>query len=128
MNEKNNNPRIQDLIEDYEKIHPSNIRNIKENQTREFALDLVIKIYENKDIIDLNIGKFSKKRRLERIDILTLSILRLGICQFIYFKDIPPKVVIDECVALSKLYEEDEKTPSFINGILDKFFHEKITV
>ena len=58
---------------------------------------------------------------------ITLSILRLGICQFIYFKDIPPKVVINECVSLSKLYEEDEKTPSFINGILDSIFHEKIT-
>ncbi len=122
------NSSIDDLLKDYEKIHPSDKKDLKSRKIREFALSLVIKIYENKEIIDLDIENFSKKRRLERIDILTLSILRLGICQFVYFKEIPPKVVIDECVSLSKLYEEDEKTPSFINGILDKFFHEKITV
>lgn len=127
MDEKIKDNSIDDLIQDYEIIHPCSTRE-KKILIREFALILVTKIYENKDIIDINIEKYSKKRRLERIDFLTLSVLRLGICQFLYFKDIPPKVVIDECVALSKLYEEDEKTPSFINGILDKFFHEKIAV
>jgi len=118
---------INDLIKDYGKIHPYDTKDLKLNKSREFALSLIFKIYENKEDIDFNIEKYSKNRRLERIDIITLCILRLGICQFIFFKDIPPKVVINESVALSKLYEEDEKTPSFINGILDKIFHEKIT-
>ena len=60
------------MIEDYEKIHPSDIGNIKANQAREFALNLVIKIYENKGIIDLNIEKFSKRlvllRCLDKLD------------------------------------------------------------
>ena len=121
------NVTIESIVKDYEKIHPCDSADIRSSQIREFALSLVREISDNKEDIDKKIDKYSKNRRIERIDVITLSILRLGICQFDCFKDIPPKVVINECVSLSKLYEEDEKTPSFINGILDSIFHEKIT-
>ena len=125
--QNSSNFTIESIVNDYEKIHPCDSADIRSSQIREFALSLVREISDNKEDIDKKIDKYSKNRRIERIDVITLSILRLGICQFIYFKDIPPKVVINECVSLSKLYEEDEKTPSFINGILDSIFHEKIT-
>ena len=121
------NVTIESIVNDYEKIHPCDTVDIRSSQIREFALSLVREIHDNKEYIDKKIEKYSKNRRIERIDVITLSILRLGICQFVYFKDIPPKVVINECISLSKLYEENEKTPSFINGILDSIFHEKIT-
>ena len=53
-----------------------------------------------------------------RIAILDKLILRLAICEFLYFGDIPPKVSIDEAIEISKKYST-EKSGKFINGILD---------
>ena len=127
---------IEDLVEKYETIHPCNKSSERQRKTRDYALKIVSKVYDNKREIDKDIIKFSKIR-IQRIDIITLCILRLGICQFAYFNDIPSdikaNVIISECVKWSKIYEEDVSTtgwsnggPSFINGILDRIFHEKI--
>ena len=53
-----------------------------------------------------------------RIAILDKLILRMAICEFIFFEDIPPKVSIDEAIEISKKYSTD-KSGKFINGILD---------
>ena len=44
--------------------------------------------------------------------------MRMAICEFLYFDDIPPKVSIDEAIEVSKKYST-EKSGHFINGILD---------
>ncbi len=53
-----------------------------------------------------------------RIAIIDKLILRLAICEFLYFEDIPPKVTIDEAIEISKKYST-AKSGQFINGILD---------
>ncbi len=53
-----------------------------------------------------------------RIAILDKLILRLAICEFLYFEDIPPKVSIDEAIEIAKKYST-VKSGQFINGILD---------
>jgi len=68
------------------------------------------------------IDDFIKQKALNwdfsRIAILDKLILRLAICEFLYFEDIPPKVSIDEAIEISKKYST-EKSGKFINGILD---------
>lgn len=54
--------------------------------------------------------------RLTQIDIL---LLKLAICEFLYFPTIPTRVTINEYIEIAKVYS----TPSsknFINGVLDK--------
>lgn len=53
-----------------------------------------------------------------RIAIIDKLILRIAICEFLYFEDIPPKVTIDEAIEISKKYST-AKSGQFINGILD---------
>jgi transcription antitermination protein NusB len=45
-------------------------------------------------------------------------ILRMAICELLYFKDIPPKVTIDEAIELAKLFSTDGSA-QFVNGVLD---------
>jgi len=53
-----------------------------------------------------------------RIAILDKLILRMAICEFLYFDDIPPKVSIDEAIEIAKKFST-EKSGRFVNGILD---------
>jgi N utilization substance protein B len=42
----------------------------------------------------------------------------MGICELLYFRDIPPKVSMNEAIELAKLFST-EKSGQFINGVLD---------
>ncbi|MBM6839188.1 N utilization substance protein B, partial [Clostridium saudiense] len=50
-----------------------------------------------------------------------LTILRLAVGEMLYVEDVPEKVAINEAIELTKKYS-DEKSVSFINGVLDKAF------
>jgi len=54
----------------------------------------------------------------DRIAVIDKLIMRMCICEFLCFQDIPPKVSIDEALEISKEYST-EKSSVFINGILD---------
>ena len=47
------------------------------------------------------------------------DILRIAICELVYVKDAPLKVIIDEAVELAKKYSTEDSA-SFVNGILGK--------
>ena len=49
------------------------------------------------------------------------NILRVGVFEILFMKDIPPKVSIDEAVELGKKYGTEE-SGAFINGILDNIY------
>lgn len=53
-----------------------------------------------------------------RVAMIDRLLLRIAICEFIYFDDIPPKVTIDEAIEIAKKYST-ENSGRFINGILD---------
>ena len=87
-------------------------------ETQSFAsklLDLTIKHMQKTDEM---IKVKALNWDFERIAILDKLILRLAICEFLYFRDIPPKVSIDEAIEIAKKYST-EKSGKFINGILD---------
>jgi N utilization substance protein B len=47
-----------------------------------------------------------------------MILLRLGICEFLYFETIPTKVTINEYIDLAKSYST-QQSGQFVNGILD---------
>ena len=55
---------------------------------------------------------------LSRIALVDRLLLRLALCEFQYFEDIPPKVTINEAIDIGKRFSTDN-SGSFINGILD---------
>jgi N utilization substance protein B len=59
----------------------------------------------------------------DRIAALDMIMLRMGICEFLYFETIPTKVTINEYIDLAKSYST-QQSGQFINGILDSIHKE----
>ena len=94
-----------------------------EDHTIEFCTRLIEKTYEHYDEFDTVIKIKALNWDFKRIAIIDLIILRMAMCEFLYFDDIPPKVSIDEAIEISKKYST-EKSGKFINGILDSVLSE----
>ena len=54
----------------------------------------------------------------ERIATLDMILMEMGVCEFLYFETIPPKVTINEYIDLAKEYSTPQ-SGHFVNGILD---------
>jgi N utilization substance protein B len=54
----------------------------------------------------------------ERIATLDMILMEMGVCEFLYFETIPPKVTINEYIDLAKEYSTPQ-SGQFVNGILD---------
>lgn len=57
--------------------------------------------------------------KLERIDYVLRCILRLGLTELMFFKEIPVNVIFNEYIEISKAFFENSET-SFINGLLNE--------
>ena len=89
-----------------------------ETASDEFSKKLFVTAAENLTAIDEIIEQNAKGWKLERISKMTLSILRLCVCEMKYFDDIPSAVSMNEAVELAKIYDGDD-APAFINGIVN---------
>lgn len=75
-----------------------------------------------KELNDL-ILKYAPEWPLKQINIIDRNILRIGIYELKYSKEIPPKVAINESIELSKNYGSDNSS-KFINGVLGSIYKE----
>ncbi|MDM0451954.1 transcription antitermination factor NusB [Clostridium perfringens] len=78
-------------------------------------------IEENKEKLDSLIESQLVKWKLNRISKVNLSILRISTYEILFAEDVPGKVSINEAIELCKKYS-DNKSISFINGVLDKVY------
>ncbi len=59
----------------------------------------------------------------DRIAALDLILLKMGVCEFLYFETIPTKVTINEYIDLAKAYSTPQ-SGQFVNGMLDNIHKE----
>lgn len=90
-----------------------------DDKEREYIIDATINIKENLEYIDKFIETYSEGWNIKRIARVDLAILRIGIYEILYRKDIPIEVTINEAIEIAKKYSTDESF-KFINGILGK--------
>ena len=83
-----------------------------------FASSLFDDVTKKTDEYDSYIDKYAKNWELERISMIDISILRMGIGEMISFKNIPTKVTINECIDIAKSFSSN-KSGNFVNGLLD---------
>jgi N utilization substance protein B len=92
---------------------------LESNKTaHEFARLLVNETVRNTPEIDKVIKSKVANWDFSRIAILDRLILRMAICELLYFKEIPPKVTMNEAIELAKLFST-ERSGQFVNGVLD---------
>ena len=72
----------------------------------------------NQNKIDNDIKENLNNWSLSRIDSVSRAILRSACFEIHECYDVPPRVIINEYVNISKSFFS-EKEPNFINGILD---------
>lgn len=85
----------------------------------EYIKNVVKIVTENLEIINNKIVESLVNWKLERVSKVNLTILRLAVGEMMFIEDVPGNVAINEAVELTKKYS-DEKSCSFVNGVLDK--------
>jgi N utilization substance protein B len=54
----------------------------------------------------------------DRIAVLDMIMIRLGVCELLYFETIPAKVTLNEYIDIAKSYSTSQ-SGHFVNGIMD---------
>jgi N utilization substance protein B len=90
-----------------------------------FATDLLQTAIDKKTISEDIIKPKLKNWDPERIAMIDMILLRLGVCELVYFDTIPTKVTINEYIDLAKDYST-EQSGHFVNGILDSIHKELV--
>jgi len=97
----------------YKEYEPS------DETVREFGEQLLRKTcQEDQTLFDL-ISPNLKNWDADRVATLDMIMLKMALCELLYFPTIPTKVTLNEFVEISKVYST-ENSKEFINGILDR--------
>jgi transcription antitermination protein NusB len=86
-----------------------------------FTLSLVSGVAANSEAIDKTIVETAPEWPLNQITVVDRNILRLGIYELMFAKEVPPKVVINEAVELGKTFG-GESSGKFVNGVLGTLY------
>jgi transcription antitermination protein NusB len=83
-----------------------------------FAKSFFLKVIESREELDRLIKKQVAHWEFNRLAVIDKLVLRMGICELLYFDDIPPKVTINEAIEIAREFSTD-KSDKFVNGVLD---------
>lgn len=87
-------------------------------KTFRFAERLFLRTLDFTAEADDIIAQHAQNWDLARIALIDRLVLRMALCEFVSFEDIPPKVTINEAIEIAKRYSTDN-SGKFVNGILD---------
>lgn len=90
-----------------------------------FVYDLVKGVSKNLVEIDKIITDTAPEWPLEQITLVDRNILRIGILELMFLKEVPPKVAINEAVELGKIFG-GESSGKFVNGVLGTLFRKMV--
>lgn len=107
-----------------EKLIDENLSELNDKADKTFAGDLIRKVISNLESLDQRIINRVTNWEMNRIALIDKILLRMGICEILYFPDIPPKVSINESIEIAKDFST-AGSAKFINGILDAILVEE---
>lgn len=90
-------------------------------EDKQFVLSLVDGVEKSLPAIDAIIVETAPEWPLEQISSIDRSVLRLGVYELQFLKEVPPKVAINEAVELAKTFG-GESSGKFVNGVLGTLF------
>lgn len=91
----------------------------------QFAKGLLLSVLEKKEHLESFIHPRLKNWDAERIAVLDMILMKMGVAELLYFETIPPKVTINEYIDLAKEYSTAQ-SGQFVNGILDNIHKELV--
>ena len=100
-----------------------NLEQLIGEEKKEYAINLLKTAIEKRSFtLDMITPKL-KNWDADRIAVLDMIILRLGVCEMLFFETIPAKVTINEYIDIAKSYSTNQ-SGHFVNGILDNIHKE----
>ncbi len=102
-------------------LHKPNSLNIAEmlpKETWDYARELLHTVLDKKEYLNDIIKPKLKNWEMDRIAMIDIVLLQMGLAELLYFDTIPPKVTINEYIDIAKEYSTDN-SGHFVNGILD---------
>ena len=91
----------------------------KDEADMEFARQLLRETLLHREEADEMIKARLQGWEFERVALMDVLLINMGIAEFVTFPSIPERVTVDEYIELSKEFSS-ERSKLFINGILDK--------
>ena len=91
---------------------------VTDTETAAFARVLIAGAIENQAKIDELIKANLKGWDFNRVNKVSLAILRLSVYSLLFQKDVPSTIVIDEAIDIAKEYGQDDAF-KFVNAVLD---------
>lgn len=90
-----------------------------------FAKDLLRTVGEKKEYCSTLIHPKLKNWDADRIAVIDMILMRMGLCELMFFETIPTKVTLNEYIDLAKTYSTLQ-SGQFVNGILDNIHKELV--
>ena len=109
--------RLQEKQEPGSEWLPALYKNEKEDKA--FIRELLERTVLKSDELQTQIMEYTKNWELDRIARLDIILMKMALCEFLYFPNLPVKVSLNEYLEISKNYST-AKSRIFINGVLDK--------
>lgn len=116
---------IQLLMNFLQKPGSQNFNEMVSPDKLEFAKKLLETVPEKTEYLQGLIIPKLKNWDPERIALLDMILMKMGVAEFLYFETIPPKVTINEYIDLAKEYSTPQ-SGQFVNGILDNIHKELV--
>ncbi len=102
-----------------------NFRQMMSPDKDQFAKGLLDAVLEKDEHLQSLIIPKLKNWDPDRIALLDMVLMKMGLAEFLYFETIPPKVTINEYIDLAKEYST-QQSGQFVNGILDNIHKELV--
>jgi N utilization substance protein B len=109
---------VQLMMNYMQKPGSTNFKQMLSPDKEEFARSLLKTVLEKDEFLQSLIIPKLKNWDPERIALLDMILMKMGVSEFLYFETIPPKVTINEYIDLAKDYST-QQSGQFVNGILD---------
>jgi N utilization substance protein B len=123
MNEVMASEAIAMAIHEAENDNESNLLLKDEKIEPNYIEELVVGTDQNKKLIDELLIDYLKGWQMDRLSKVDKEVLRLAAYEMIFRDDVPPKVVVNEAIELSKHFGTEE-SGKFVNGVLGKMIKE----
>jgi N utilization substance protein B len=89
----------------------------------DFVHDLVDGVLGNQEKIDATIGPAAPEWPVDQIAKIDKIVLRIGVYELCFKREVPPKVAINEAVELAKAFG-GENSSKFVNGVLGTIYRQ----
>ncbi|HUR67322.1 MAG TPA: transcription antitermination factor NusB [Chitinophagaceae bacterium] len=116
---------VQLLVAYLQKPGSYNFKQMLTPDKEQFARNLLQTVLEKNEHLQSLITPKLKNWDPERIALLDMILMKMGVSEFLYFETIPPKVTINEYIDLAKDYSTPQ-SGQFVNGILDNIHKELV--